>query len=115
MERIQTTAVFPSIAASELAEFKRVAADLLQAAREEPGTTQYDWFFNADETSCIVRETFADSDAVLAHMRNAGARVGRLIELGGGLRLEVFGSPSEEVRAALSALNPPVYSFAQGK
>jgi quinol monooxygenase YgiN len=115
MERIQTTATFPSIAAEALSEFKKLAVELLDAAREEPGTTQYDWFFNSDETQCVVRESFANSDAVLAHMRSAGAQVGRLFELGGGLRLELFGSPSEELRSALVALDPPVYTFAQGK
>ena len=115
MRRIQTTGVFPSIAASALTEFKQIAADLLDGALNESGTLEYDWFFNADETQCVVRETFADSDAALAHMANAGARLGRLVELGGGVRIELFGNPSPELRAALVAFDPPVYAFAQGK
>ena len=48
-------------------------------------------------------------------MANAGARLGRLVELGGGVRIELFGNPSPELRAALAAFDPPVYAFAQGK
>jgi hypothetical protein len=115
MERIQTTAVFPSIAADALSEFKQVAADLVETAREESGTTQYDWFFSADETQCVVRESFATSHDVLVHMGNAGGRLGRLVALGGGLRLELYGDPSPELRSALVAFDPPIYAFAQGK
>ena len=115
MERIQATAVFPSIAASALREFKEVAADLLDRAQHEPGTLHYDWFFNSDETQCIVHETYADSDAVLTHIGNAGSLVGRLVELGGGVRVDVFGNPSEELRAALAAFDAPIYGFYKGK
>jgi hypothetical protein len=114
VERIQTTAVFPSIAPSNLDEFKQVAADLLETARGESGTTQYDWFFNADQTQCVVRESFATSADVLVHMGNAGGRLGRLVALAGGLRLELYGDPSPELRSALMAFDPPIYAFAQG-
>src|SRR3954452_25282209 len=111
MERIQSTAVFPSISPACLSEFKQVAQDLLDTVRQEPGTIQYDWSFNDDETQCVVRETFDNSGAVLTHMSNTGALVGRLVELGGGLRLDVFGDASEELRAALVGFDPPIYTF----
>jgi Antibiotic biosynthesis monooxygenase len=100
---------------TNLAEFKQLAAEALDAVRGEPGALQYDWFFSDDGTRCVVRETYANSDAVLAHVDNVGPLLGRLVELGGGLELEVFGEPSEALRNALAAFNPPVYSFVQGK
>ena len=114
MERIQTTATFPSIGTAGLAEFKRVAAEALAVTKTEPGTLQYDWFFSADEAVCVVRETYADSDAVLAHLGNVGPLLAPLIELAGGVKLEVFGSPSQQLLDATAAFQPTVYGFSQG-
>jgi Antibiotic biosynthesis monooxygenase len=115
MEQLQVNAAFPSITKEDLAEFKRVASELLGITANEPGTLQYDWFFNADETQCVVRETYASSDAVLAHMGNVGELLGMIIQLGGGLELEVFGNPSDELRQAAEALQPAVYTHFQSK
>ena len=115
MERIQTTAVFPAIAGTDLAELKQVVGELVERARQEPGTLQYDWFFNADETQCFVRETFADSSAALAHMANASDLLPRLLALGGGVKLELFGNASDELRAALAPFESPIYAYALGK
>ena len=114
MERVQTTATFPSISAAGLAEFKRVAAEALAVTKTEPGTLQYDWFFSADESVCVVRETYADSDAVLAHLGNVGPLLAPLIDLGGGIKVEVFGSPSQQLLEATAALQPMVFGFSQG-
>ena len=50
-----------------------------------------------DETKCEVREVYADSEAMLAHIATVGDVLGPLVELGGGLEAEVFGSPSAEL------------------
>ena len=75
----------------------------------------YDWFFSDDETRCEVREVYADSDAMLAHIANVGDVLGPMVELGGGLEVEVFGSPSAELAEALAPFNPTLYSRFQGK
>ena len=115
MDMIQASATFPSITADNADEFKHLAAQALEEARGEPGTLQYDWFFSDDGANCVVRETYASSDAVLAHLGNVGPLLGRLVELGGGLELEVFGDPSPTLREALAAFHPPIYSYVQGK
>jgi hypothetical protein len=50
-------------------------------------------------------------------MGNLGELIGKLAELGGGLEIEAFGSPSAELLAAAAAagLQPNVYNFFQGK
>lgn len=115
MESIQATAIFPAIAPDGAAEFKQLAGDLLELVATEPGTIQYDWFFSQDGRRCVVRETYASSDAVLEHLGHVGSMLGRLVELGGGFELEVFGAPSQDLTDAISAFNPNVYSYAQGK
>jgi hypothetical protein len=39
-----------------LAEFKRAAVQALDLTKREPGALQYDWFFNDDQTVCVVHE-----------------------------------------------------------
>lgn len=115
MEQLQVTATFPSIAKEDLAEFKRIASELLGIVANEPGSLQFDWFFNDDETRCVVRETYASSEAVLAHLGNVGEMLGPLVQLGGGIEVEFFGDPSEALRQATEAFHPSVYTHFQSK
>lgn len=115
MEQLQVTATFPRIAGDDLSEFKRLAGEALELTADDPGMLQYDWFFSHDESKCVVRETYADSDAVLTHIGLLGDLLGRVIELGGGVQIEVFGNPSDTLVKATEALQPTIYSYFQGK
>ena len=88
MQQLQVNATFPSISPDAADQFTQLAAEALATIRGEPGTLQHDWFLSDDGTRCVVRETYASSDAFLAHLAAAGPLLGRLVELGGGLELE---------------------------
>src|SRR5580765_6562062 len=111
VEQLQVTGTFPNISPADLAEFKQLAAKALELAKGEATTLQYDWFFSDDETKCVVRETYASSDAVLAHMANLGDLLGQLAQLGGGVHIEAFGTPSAQLLEAAAALQPKLYGF----
>lgn len=115
MEQLQVTATVPQITSENLGEFKRLAGEALAVTVDDPGVLQYDWFFNADETKCVIRETYADSDAVLTHLGLVGDTLGKLIEVGGGIEIEVFGDPSDALVEATAALQPMIYAYFQGK
>jgi quinol monooxygenase YgiN len=115
VEQIQATATFPKIAPGGLAVFKRLAARALELTKGEAGNLQYDWFFSGDETKCVVREAYENSDAVLAHVANMGELIGKEAALGRGLEIEAFGPVSPQLAEALAALQPTVYGFFQGK
>ena len=116
MDRIQVTVTFPKISKDNLDKFKVLAGEALKIAADEPGVLQYDWFFNADETRCLVRETFENSDAILIHLGNVGEILGPVAQLGGGIEIEMFGgSPSDELVQALAMFRPAHYPFFQGK
>ena len=115
MDKIQATATFPNIAPTNRAAFKDLVKKAIDIATAEPETLQYDWFSNVDETRWIVREAYANSDAVLAHMGNLGELIGQLAELGGGLEIEAFGNVSPQLLEAAAALQPVIYGFFQGK
>jgi quinol monooxygenase YgiN len=110
MSTIQTTATFPNIPAEKLGEFKELAEQMMAVTRTEADTLQYDWFFNDDETKCVVRETYASSDAVLAHVANLGDLFERIVEVGGHMEIEGFGTPSAELLAMTDAMNATVYA-----
>lgn len=115
MDTLQISARFPNIAPDKLGEFKRMAAEALVITKGDPGCLQYDWFLSADQTVCEVRETYASSDAVLAHLGAVGALIGPMMEIAGGLQVECFGSPSQALLEAAAAFKPTVYSYLQGK
>jgi quinol monooxygenase YgiN len=109
MHEIQVSAKFARIPREHLAAFKLVAAEAHAVANLEAGTLQYDWFFNDDETVCVVRETYQDSNALLAHMTNASGVFARLVKVAGGCELEVFGPRSTELIEASATLRPTAY------
>lgn len=115
MQRVHAVSLFPSIPAGALDEFRRLLAELLAISQGEAGTLAWEWFFSADATQCAVHETFADSAAVLAHIDNSGDRGGRLAELAGGMRLEVLGDLSEDLRVTLAGWGAAVFSYGGGK
>ena len=98
----------------KLEEFKVVAASPLEIVREKDnGVRQYDWFLSADQSECVVRERYVDSQAVLDHLAIVGDQLGALVGLS-DLSLELYGDVSPELRQALDTFNPSVFSYLQG-
>jgi quinol monooxygenase YgiN len=86
----------------QLEEFKRLSAVCMEIVRaKDPGTLQYDTFFNEDESECIVLERFRDLDALLAHSENIGEELMAAIVATGECHGELLGAVPEEVRADL--------------
>jgi quinol monooxygenase YgiN len=112
---IHFTAKFPNIEQANLENFKEHAAAMLERANSEPGLLHYDLYFNADESVCVVRETFADSQAVLDHMARIGDLFPRAVELGGGLDSECYGNPSPALADVLARFGQLNYAYFHGK
>jgi quinol monooxygenase YgiN len=94
----------------QLDEFKRLSAICLEIVRtKDPGTLQYDTFFNADETECIVLERFVDLDALLQHGVNIGDEMMAAIVATGECHGELLGDVPDEIRANLA--DSPVQVF----
>jgi quinol monooxygenase YgiN len=115
MEQLQVSARFPRVDPTRLSEFKAVASEVVAQSRNEPGTLSFTLFMNADETVGVFREVYTDSNAVLTHLAAAGASIGKLAELGGGIEIECFGAPSAELMTATAAMSPAVFRHVVGK
>jgi quinol monooxygenase YgiN len=87
----------------KLDEFKRLSAVCMEIVRtQDPGTLQYDTFFNEDESECIVLERFRDLDSLLQHGANIGDELMAAIVATGECFGELLGAVPDEVRANLA-------------
>lgn len=89
--------------------FKAVGADMVAAARSEPGTTTYKWYLS-DDGYFINEDVYSDEDALFAH-------VGRLtesgmmdaymasIDLAGVMVLDPVNDEGKEALAAFGAIH----------
>ena len=93
----------------KLEEFKRLSAQCMEIVRtKDPGTLQYDIYFNDDESECIVLERYRDSEALIQHAANLGDLMEATLATG-TVSGELLGEPSAELRANLA--DAPVRLF----
>jgi quinol monooxygenase YgiN len=113
MKEIKAKALF-KIKEGKLEEFRQLIPLFISAVKEkDPGTITYDWYLNEERMECMVLETYADSNAVLAHATNVGELLQRSFELS-KLTLEVYGNPSEELLKAFEGMGPKIYPYYSG-
>lgn len=113
MKQISVSAVL-KIKEGKLAEFKQLATKLIAGVKEkDTGTLVYDWYLNESTMECAVMETYADSQAAMAHMGNAGEHLPHLMELC-DMSFEVYGNPSAELSKALEGLSPRIFPYFAG-
>lgn len=114
MSKIQAIARF-AVHSGKQEEFEKVAAKCMKSVSEkDSGTLQYEWFYSGDKTECMVLETYRDSAAVFEHLTNLGDTLGELLATA-DMKLEVCGSPSPELQAALGNMGAPTFSEFPGK
>lgn len=87
----------------DVEEFKLLSRECLEIVRsKDPGTLQYDTFFDADETACIVLERFRDEQSLIEHSENIGEERMAAIVATGSCSGELLGAMSEDLRARLA-------------
>jgi quinol monooxygenase YgiN len=92
----------------KLDEFKRLSAEAREIVRtKDPGTLQYEIFFNDDESECVVLERFKDSEALIEHTANLGNLSEAILSIVSVVHGELLGEPSAEIRANLADMEVP--------
>jgi quinol monooxygenase YgiN len=87
----------------DVEEFKRLSAEALEIVKaKEPGTLQYDLYFNDDESECVMLERFKDSEALIEHAANLDHLMEAIIATFSVVHGELLGEPNEELRARLA-------------
>ena len=96
-----------SIKDGQLDNFNALMEEMVEATQEESGTLMYEWFLGENSDTCHIYERYADSDAVMAHLGNFGARFAeRFLTYLEPTNFTVYGNPSDQVRGALEGLGP---------
>ena len=94
----------------KLEEWKRLTEQAMQIVRtKDPGTLQYEVFFNEDQTEAIVFERYRDADAALEHFANISHLMEPLMDTA-TVTGEVLGTPNEAMRAQLGGGEPKLFT-----
>jgi quinol monooxygenase YgiN len=94
----------------KLDEWKRLTEQAMEIVRtRDPGTLQYEVFFNDDESEAIVFERYQDADAALEHFANIGHLMEPLMATA-TVTGEVLGTPNETMRAQLGGGEPKLFT-----
>jgi quinol monooxygenase YgiN len=114
--RIHFRAEF-TIEEGKIDEYKKLIQEMSTVVEaNEPDTINYQFYLNRDETRCIVHETYANSEAVLAH--NAGVAsqtiLPKIFSVSRISRFDVYGNPSEELQKVLTSFGPQTYNLFAG-
>jgi quinol monooxygenase YgiN len=114
--QIQFRAEF-SIQEGKIEEYKKLVRDMSRLVEaNEPDTIGYQFYLNRDETKCIVYETYANSEAVFAHMNGIASQtiLPRIFNISRISKFEVYGNPSEELQKVLISYSPQTYNVLTG-
>jgi quinol monooxygenase YgiN len=91
----------------QLESFRSLMEEMVVSTRDEAGGLAYQWFVSDDGTAVHIYERYASSAAVMEHLQSFGAKFAeRFLAAVDPTRFVVYGTPSDEVRAGLSAFGP---------
>jgi|SRR5215467_16149812 len=87
------------IGEGKIEEFKKLLQDISKLVENEPNTIRYQFCLNKDETSCVVNETYANSEAALAHTKGVAlqAILPKILRVAKMTRIDMYGNPSEDL------------------
>lgn len=96
-------------------DFKKLVRSMSRVVEtNEPDTISYRFYFDRNETKCIVHEIYANSEAVFAHSNGLASRT-ILPKIFGLSRIsKVYGNPSKKLQKVLTGFKPEIYNFLTG-
>jgi quinol monooxygenase YgiN len=106
-----------AIEGSKIEEYKKLVQDMVRVVEaNEPDTINYEFYLNKSETSCVVNETYANSEAALAHAKGVASQtiLPKIFEISRITRFDVYGDPSEELQKVLTSFGVQAYNLFAG-
>jgi quinol monooxygenase YgiN len=106
-----------TIEEGKIEEFKKLVQDMSRVVEaNEPDIINYQFYLNRAETKCIVNETYANSEAVLAHNTGVASQtiIPKIFGVSRISRLDVYGKPSEELQKVLRSFSAQTYNLFAG-
>ena len=105
-----------TINAGEFDSFESIVQTMIAASQKEPGTIGYDFCLSGDRKRCRVVETYADANAVLAHLTGPAVRefVPKLLETSSINGFEVYGDPGPKAAEMLAGFGAEIFEIWRG-
>ena len=106
-----------TIEEGKIEEYKKLVQDMSRVVEaNEPDTINYQFYHNRDETRCIVHETYANSEAVLAHFIGVASQtiLPKIFSVSRISRFDVYGNHSEKLQKVLTSFGPQTYNLFAG-
>lgn len=86
---------------------KALMEEMVAGTSDEPGALNYEWFISDDGATVHLYEKYADSAAVVAHMKTFGERwAGRFMGCLEIQRVTAYGNPDEGAQKAIAPMGP---------
>jgi quinol monooxygenase YgiN len=105
-----------TIQEGKLDAFQAVAQTMIAGTQKEPGAVGYDWCLSSDRKRCRIVETYADQNAVLAHLTSPVVQelVPKLLQTATLNRFEVYGDPGPKAAEILAGVGAEIFPFWHG-
>jgi quinol monooxygenase YgiN len=101
----------------EIEEYNRLVKEMsMMVKANEPETLTYKFYLNQNNTKCIVRETYSNSDAVFAHAYDVASQrvLPKIFNVAKISKFDVYGKPSEKLRRVLTNFSLGIYNLFTG-
>lgn len=100
----------------KLDAFQAIAQTMIAGTQKEPGALAYEWHLSSDRKRCRLLETYADADAVLAHINGPVVRqlVPKLLQTSSLDRFEVYGDPGLKAAEMLAGVGAEIFPLWHG-
>jgi len=97
-------------------DFAATARSMTAGTAKEAGALGYEWFVSSDRARCRLLETYANADALQAHMTGPVVRelVPKLLAFATVSRFEVYGNPAAQTAATLASFGAQIYAHFHG-
>jgi quinol monooxygenase YgiN len=101
----------------KMKEYKKLVRNMSKLVEaNEPGTLNYRFYFDRDETKCVVHEIYADSEAVLAHNNGLASQtiLPKIFSVSRIVKFEVYGKPNNKLQKILTNFSSETYNLFAG-
>lgn len=91
--------------------FKQAILSAVEFAKHNARQLMVQVYIDEEQGLCYSFQMFENSDAILQHWKISDPNIAEVMKHCVVRRMEVYGSPSDEVRAGIAALGEDVVSF----
>ena len=100
----------------QLENLKKLMGEMVDFVnKNEPGTSNYEWYLSDNEDTLHIYERYKDSAAVMTHLKGFGENFAeRFMGCLDATGFTVYGNPGADVKEVLAAFGPAYMSQANG-